>query len=154
MPGGPPWVQAPGAVPANRTGIPQPEDGARPGFFRRMGSAVADLVLTLGVMAGFVGAWGLAVSGVLHHDSMRMKLGAAASVLFTPLAIHRLTGRTGRPVLLVLGSVAATGVALHYLGPGTEHMVRLGGIFGMQVVASFVLSTVFPRPKPKPRLPF
>ncbi|HET6763054.1 MAG TPA: serine/threonine-protein kinase [Longimicrobiaceae bacterium] len=147
-------VGAAGAATQNRPAVVQPpqQPPAR-GMMRRVGGVLADLAITVGIMGGFVGAWALAVSGVLHHDQMRRWLGASASVFFTPLAIHRLTGRTGRPVLLVIGSAVGSGVALHYLGPGTEPMVRLGGIFGMQVVTSFVLSTVFPRPKPKIKLP-
>jgi serine/threonine protein kinase len=150
--GAPAWSTAPAQQTQNRPPMPQPEPPRPPGMMRRLGSALADLAITLGILGGFVGAWSLAVMGVLNHDVLRMKAGAGASVLFTPLAIQRLTGRSGRPVLLVVGSIAATVLALRYLGPDTDRMVRLGGIFGMQVVASFVLSTVFPRRKPRPGL--
>jgi hypothetical protein len=133
--------------------VAQPGDPPAPGVMRRLGRVLADLAITVGIMGGFVGAWALAVDGVLHHDHTRRWIGATLSVAFTPLAIHRLTGRTGRLWLLLVGSAAGSGVALHYLGPGTEPMVRLGGIFAMQVVTSFVLSTMFPRRKPKVKLP-
>ncbi|MDB4947934.1 MAG: hypothetical protein JWM27_583, partial [Gemmatimonadetes bacterium] len=155
-PAGPPipaWGLAPpGIAPANPTAVAQPPEPRTPTRMRRLGSAVLDLAVTMGLMGGFVGCWALAVSGVLHHDSMRTRLGAAASVLFTPLAIHRLTGRAGRPRLLLIGSVAASATALHFLA-GADTAVRLGGIFGMQVVTTFVLSSILPRPKPKFKLP-
>jgi serine/threonine protein kinase len=149
VPAVPMWGVAPPSAPASeRTGIPQPP--AEAGAIRRLGRALADFVATLAIMAGFVGCWVLAAEGVVHHDSLHVRLGAAASILFTPLAIHRLTGRTGRPKLLVFGAILATIVAMRLLD-GADTAVRLGGIFGMQVVMSFLLTTIFPRRKPKPK---
>jgi serine/threonine protein kinase len=147
----PAWGVAPPQAPSqNRTGIPQPQP-EQPGALRRLGRALADFTITLAIMAGFVGCWVLAAEGVVHHDSLHIRLGAAASILFSPLAIHRLTGRTGRPRLLVVGAIIATFVALKLLD-GADTAVRLGGIFGMQVVMSFLLTTIFPRKKAKPTL--
>jgi len=125
----------------------QPTVPRRPGAARRFFRALWDFTVTTAVMALFVGAWGLAVSGVMENERDRVYAGAAATVLFTPLAIHRLTGRRGRFGLALFGSVVATAAAVYYVGVGNDSdpAIILAAMFGLQVVASFVMTRVFRR---------
>jgi hypothetical protein len=131
----------------------QMQASPRPGAARRFFRALWDFVVTMVVMALFVGSWALAGSGVLEGERDRMYAGAAATVLFTPMAIHRLTGRRGRYSLALFGSIVATAAAVYYVGQGedvNEDIVLLA-MFGLQVVASFVM-TRFARRKAEPAL--
>jgi eukaryotic-like serine/threonine-protein kinase len=128
------------------------EDGIRTvprraGKGRRFFRALWDFVVTLVVMALFVGAWGLAASGVLEGERDRVYAGAAATVLFTPAAIHRLTGRRGRYGMALFGSIVATVAAVYYVGRGDDPdpAVVLAAMFGLQVAASFLMTRLFRR---------
>ncbi|HST60613.1 MAG TPA: protein kinase, partial [Longimicrobium sp.] len=131
----------------------QPTVPRRPGAARRFFRALWDFTVTTAVMALFVGAWALAGSGVLEGQMDRIYAGAAATVLFTPLAIHRLTGRRGRYGLALFGSIVATATAVYYVGRGenADPAIVLAAMFGMQVIASFVM-TRFARRRPAPQL--
>ncbi|HEX6910906.1 MAG TPA: serine/threonine-protein kinase [Longimicrobium sp.] len=131
----------------------QPTAPRRPGAARRFFRALWDFVVTLLVMALFVGAWGLAANGVLEGERDRVYVGAAATVLFTPMAIHRLTGRRGRYSLALFGSIVATVAAYYYVGQGEDPdpAIILAAMFGLQVVASFIM-TRFARRRPEPQL--
>jgi hypothetical protein len=63
-------------------------------------------------------------------------------VLFTPLAVHRLTGRRGRYGFVLFGSIIATATAVYYVGRDTDPAIILTAMFGMQVVTSFVMARV------------
>jgi hypothetical protein len=112
----------------------------RPGGFRRFLRGLWDLTVTTAVMALFVGAWALAGNGVLQGRTDQIYAGAAASVLFTPLAVHRLTGRRGRYGFVLFGSIIATATAVYYVGRDTDPAILLAAMFGMQVVTSFVMA--------------
>jgi eukaryotic-like serine/threonine-protein kinase len=107
-----------------------------------------EVTVTVAAMALFVGAWAMAVSGVLDGDSMRVYGGAAASVVFTPLAIHRLTGARGRYGAGLLGAGIATGAAVHYVGTAGDPAILLAAAFGLQVMVCFLLSVVTRRRLP------
>jgi eukaryotic-like serine/threonine-protein kinase len=127
----------------------------RPGTARRFFRALWDFTVTTAVMALFVGAWLLAGSGVMEGERDRILAGAAASVLFTPLAIHRLTGRRGRYGLALFGSIAASFAAVYYVGRDADPAIILLAMFGLQVVASFVMTRLFRRrPRPEPSVEF
>jgi hypothetical protein len=66
--------------------------------------------------------------------------GATASVLFTPLAVHRLTGGRGRYRFVLFGSILATATAVYYVGRDTDPAIILTAMFGMQVVTCFLMS--------------
>ena len=91
-------------------------------------------------MALFVGSWVLAGNGVVQGRMDHIYAGAAASVLFTPMAVHRLTGRRGRYGFTLFGSIVATATAVYYVGRDTDPAIVLAAIFGMQVVTSFVMA--------------
>jgi hypothetical protein len=134
--------------PAYAAAPAQPRTGTTGRFFR----ALWDFVVTMVVMALFVGSWALAGSGVLEGERDRVYAGAAGTVLFTPMAIHRLTGRRGRYSLALFGSIVATATAVYYLERGTDrdHAITLLAMFGLQVIASFVM-TRFGRRRPEPQ---
>jgi hypothetical protein len=134
---------APAAVPQPV----QPTVPRRPGATRRFFRALWDFIVTLVVMALFVGSWALAGNGVLEGERDRILVGAAATVLFTPMAIHRLTGRRGRYSLALFGSIVATFAAYYYVGQGDDPdpAIILAAMFGLQVVASFVMTRIFRR---------
>jgi eukaryotic-like serine/threonine-protein kinase len=117
---------------------------ARSGAVRRFFRAAWELTLTALAMALFVGAWALALSGVLEGDPTRTYGGAAASIAFTPWAVHRLTGR-GRYGPGLLGAGIATGAAVYYVGTDGDPAVLLAAIFGVQVLVCFLLSLLTPR---------
>ncbi|HEY0020210.1 MAG TPA: serine/threonine-protein kinase [Longimicrobium sp.] len=112
----------------------------RPGGVRRFFRGLWDLTVTTAVMALFVGAWVLAGNGVMQGRTDQIYAGAAASVLFTPLAVHRLTGRRGRYRFALFGSIIATATAVYYVGRDTDPAILLAAMFGMQVVTSFVMA--------------
>jgi hypothetical protein len=134
-------------VEAQQPGVPR-----RPGAGRRFFRALWDFTVTTVVMALFVGAWALAGSGVLEGELDRVYAGAAATVLFTPMAIHRLTGRRGRYGLALFGSIVATAAAVYYVGRGedADPAIILAAMFGLQVIASFVM-TRFARRRIEPQ---
>jgi hypothetical protein len=136
--------------------IPQAMQSAvprRPGTARRFFRALWDFVVTTLVMALFVGAWVLAGSGVMEGERDRVFAGAALTVLFTPMAIHRLTGRRGRYSLALFGSIVATAAAWYYVGRGEDPdpAIILAAMFGLQVIVSFVM-TRLSRRRPSPVL--
>jgi hypothetical protein len=107
---------------------------------RRFFRGLWNFTVTTAVMALFVGAWALAANGVMQGRKDQVYAGAAASVLFTPLAVHRLTGRRGRYGFVLFGSIIATATAVYYVGRDTDPAIILTAMFGMQVVTSFVMA--------------
>jgi serine/threonine protein kinase len=131
--------------------VPVPER-RQPGAMGRFFRALWDFSVTTVVVGLFVGSWALAASGVVDEDRARVLLGAVATVIFTPWAVHRLTGRRGRAGLGVLGSAAATGAAVRWVGLDADPAILLAATFGLQVVTCFFLSWLTRR-KPRVALP-
>ena len=127
-------------APAAASVGPVMEERRQPGVVRRFLRALWDFSVTAIVVGLLVGSWALAASGVLDEDRARFLGGAVATVLFTPWAVHRLTGRRGRAGLGVLGSAAATGATVRYVGLEADPAILLAATFGLQVVTCFVLS--------------
>jgi tRNA A-37 threonylcarbamoyl transferase component Bud32 len=127
---------------------PQPR---RPSAFRRFMRALWELTVTLTAIALFVGSWALAVYGVAEDRRRWLLAGVAATVLFTPFAMHRLSARRGRYGFAVFGALAATLVAWRVVGRGTgDPAIALGAVFGVQVLACFVMSWLTRRRLPDP----
>jgi serine/threonine protein kinase len=112
----------------------------RPGRVRRFFHALWDFTVTTASLLLFVAAWWVAASGVVEDDPRRIWAGAAASVLFTPFAVHRLTGRRGRYGMGVLGALLASGLAVYYVGMDADPAIGLAAVFGLQILTCFALS--------------
>lgn len=113
---------------------------ARPGFFRRAAAALWDFTVTTAIMGLFVASWALAGQGALDGQRKPAFAGMAAAILFTPLAIHRLTGRRGRLGMGIAASLVATGAGVYWMGLRTDPAITLAGVFGLQVTSSFVMA--------------
>jgi O-antigen/teichoic acid export membrane protein len=107
---------------------------------RRFARGLWHFILTCLALALFVGAWALASMGVTEEDTRLVYAGAAAAILFTPLAVHRLTGRRGRLAAGVAASMIATGAAVYYVGMDGDPAITLAAVFGIQVVTSFAMA--------------
>jgi hypothetical protein len=154
-------MQSPaGAVP--RTGVadgrapvpgfqPQPQPQRRAGAFRRFMHALWELTVTTTAIALFAGAWALAIYGVAEERRRWMQAGVAATVLFTPFAVHRLSTRRGRYGFAVFGALVATLVGWRVVGRGTDDpAIGLAAVFGLQVLACFLMSWLTRRREPDP----
>jgi serine/threonine protein kinase len=135
----PPEQQLPAAF-AQAQPVAAVEATRPPGTARRFFRGLWNFTVTTAVMALFVGAWALAANGIMQGRRDQVYAGAAASVLFTPLAVHRLTGRRGRYGFVLFGSIVATATAVYYLGRDTDPAIILTAMFGMQVVTSFLMA--------------
>jgi len=135
-----------------RTPVPAaPPQPRRPSAFRRFMRGLWELTVTLTSIALFVGAWALAIYGVAEGQRRYLLAGVAATVLFTPFAMHRLSSRRGRYGFAVFGALAATLVAWRVVGRGTgDPAIALGAVFGLQVLACFVMSWLTRRRIPDP----
>ncbi|HEY0026196.1 MAG TPA: protein kinase [Longimicrobium sp.] len=138
----PPAAYAPAASPP--AAYPPP----RPGVMRRFARGLWQFIITCTALALFVGAWALASMGVEAEDTRFVYAGAAAAILFTPLAVHRLSGRRGRLGVGVAACMLATGGAVYYVGMDSDPAITLAAVFGVQVVASFVTSRLTRRRRP------
>jgi hypothetical protein len=139
----PPYAAPVQATPAPAYAAGMPAEAVpqkRPGGVRRFFRGLWSFTVTTAVMALFVGAWVLAGNGVVQGRMDHLYAGAAASVLFTPLAVHRLTARRGRYGFTLFGSIIATATAVYYVGRDTDPAIVLAAMFGMQVVTSFVMA--------------
>jgi serine/threonine-protein kinase len=119
-----------------------------PGAMRRFARGLWQFILTCMALALFVGAWALASMGVEAEDTRFVYAGAAAAILFTPLAVHRLSGRRGRLGMGVAACMLATGGAVYCVGMDSDPAITLAAVFGVQVVASFVTSRLTRRRRP------
>ncbi|HEU4453836.1 MAG TPA: protein kinase [Longimicrobium sp.] len=125
--------------------IPQPKRSGRTrGFFR----ALWDLTVTAVSLTLFVGAWAVAIYGVAEDRDRLLYAGGLATLLMTPLAVHRLTGRRGRYSFGVVGSVLATLCAVRVVGLESDPAIGLAAVFGLQILACFLMSWLTKR---KPR---
>jgi serine/threonine protein kinase len=110
----------------------------RGGWLRRAANAVWNFVLTTTSVALFAGAWLLAINGLQEQDAERMYVGAVASVLLTPLAVHRLLGQRGSLRMALFASVVGSLAAVYFLAAGGDAVQRvLGAMFVAQVVLCF-----------------
>ncbi len=101
--------------------------------------AIWSFTVSLAVMALFVGSWALAAHGVMQSERELIAAGALASVLFTPMAMARLTG--GRYRAALLGSLAGSGLAMYLkMNQGAETGVALLAMFGFQVTLSWIFA--------------
>ncbi|CAN5843390.1 hypothetical protein BH23GEM8_BH23GEM8_14670 [soil metagenome] len=125
---GPPLAEsAPAAVPARRHH-----------WIRRAGAALWSFLLTAGATAFFAAAWIAAFTGIQNGDVHFVYGGAAASILATPVALHRLMGSRGSVGLVIFGSLAATLGCVYWLGQERMELV-LGAVFGVQIIASVTI---------------
>jgi hypothetical protein len=113
-------------------------------FFR----ALWDFTVTAVALTLFVGAWAVAIYGVAEGRDPLLYAGGAATLLMTPLAVHRLTGRRGRYGFGVAGSILATLCAVRVVGLETDPAIGLAAVFGLQILACFLMSWLTRR---KPR---
>jgi hypothetical protein len=119
-----------------------------PGVMRRFAQGLWQFIVTCTALALFVGAWALASMGVAAEDTRWVYAGAAAAILFTPLAVHRLSGRRGRLGMGVAACMLATGGAVYYVGMESDPAITLAAVFGVQVVASFITLRLTRRRRP------
>jgi serine/threonine protein kinase len=110
----------------------------RPGRLRRAVRAVTSFLLTTASLALFAGAWYLALVGAREGDLREVFAGAAASVLLTPLAVHRLTGCRGSYSFALLGSILASGATVYLVGPDHRIASTLAALLAVQLLVSFV----------------
>jgi serine/threonine protein kinase len=143
-----PYPQQPHAAAAAQPIVAAP---ARPGPVRRFLRAAWEFALTTGAVALFVAAWALSIQGLVEDRHRRFVAGAAAAVLFTPLAVHRLTGSRGRLSFSVVGSVVATLVAWRVVRRYGDPALVLAAVFGLQVLASLFMSWLTRRREPEPQ---
>ena len=142
---------APGYAPNGQAPAPGFAPPPRPGPFARFMRALWELTVTTTAIALFVASWALAISAVAEGRPRRLMAGVAATVLFTPFAVHRLTSRRGRFGFAVFGSLLATVVAWRVVGRGTgDTAIALAAVFGLQVLACFLMSWLTRRREPDP----
>ncbi|MFL5384905.1 MAG: serine/threonine-protein kinase [Longimicrobiaceae bacterium] len=151
----PPPAYGPPGAPAYAVSGQAPAPGyapqPRPGPFARFMRALWELTVTTTAIALFVASWALAVYAVAEGRPRRLMAGMAATVLFTPFAVHRLTSRRGRLGFAVFGSLVATLVGWRVVGRGTgDPAIALAAVFGLQVLACFLMSWLTRRREPDP----
>jgi len=142
-----------GAYPADgQTPVPGVEpQPRRAGPFRRFLGALWSFTVTCASIALFVASWALAIEGVADGRPRRLYAGVAATVLFTPFVVHRLSSRRGRYGFGVFGALGATLLAWRVVGRGTgDPAVALAAVFGLQVLACFLMSWLTRRREPRP----
>ena len=134
-------------------GAPQPAAMAAPprrGPVRRFMRSLWEFTLTSIAVGLFVASWALAIQGVVEDRQRRLLAGAAMTVFFTPLAVHRLTGSRGNLTFGLVGSIGATLLGWRIAGRGDgDPAIALAAVFGMQVLASFLMSWLTRRREPE-----
>jgi serine/threonine protein kinase len=122
----------------------------RRGPVRRFMHALWEFTLTTIAVGLFVASWALAIQGVVEDRQRRLLVGAAMTVFFTPLAVHRLTGSRGNLTFGLVGSIGATVLAWRIAGRGDgDPAIALAAVFGMQVLACFLMSWLTRRREPE-----
>jgi tRNA A-37 threonylcarbamoyl transferase component Bud32 len=121
----------------------------RDGWMRRAGRVTWNFAVTLVSFGLFAGSWLLAMTGAQDGELQRVFAGAAAGVVLTPLAIHRLTGRRGSYRFALFASIASSALAV-YLTRSERLEVILAALLGAQLVASFVACRLTRRPRETP----
>ncbi len=122
-----------------------PRQRTRDGWLRRAGRATWNFAITIGSLALFAGSWIVAITGASDANAERLYAGAIASVLLTPFAIHRITGRRGSFRFALFSSIAASGLAV-YLAQGQREVVMLAAVLSGQILASLAAIRLTRRP--------
>jgi tRNA A-37 threonylcarbamoyl transferase component Bud32 len=154
----PPRAQ-PAAAPAYAPqwqGAPPPQlhpapPQTRPSAFRRFLRAAWEFTLTSISVALFVGSWALSIYYVSEGRPRRLMAALALTVLFTPLAVHRLASRRGRYGFGVFGALVATVLAWRVVGRAGDPAIAVAAVFGLQVLACFLMSWLTRRRTPEPQ---
>jgi hypothetical protein len=145
----PPQQHAPAAHPQHAPQHPQYADAAMQaqppvrsnGPVKRFFRALWEFTVTTAAVAMFVGAWWVAVAGAVEDRRAWLYAGAAATVFCTPFALHRLTSRRGRLGFGIIASLGATALAWRLAGRGEiDPAIGLAALFGLQVIACFLMS--------------
>jgi serine/threonine protein kinase len=126
---------------ARSTAAPPTAPPLRPrdGWLRRTGRATWNFAVTLCSLALFAGSWMLAIAGAQDDNLRWIYGGAAASVVLTPLAIHRITGRRGSYRFTLFSSISASLLAV-YLTRGNRAVIMLAAVLAGQIIASLIAS--------------
>jgi hypothetical protein len=114
------------------------------GWLLRAGAAAWSFLLTAAATSVFAGSWFAAFLGISSGDVDLVYAGTAASVLATPLALHRLMGRRGLLGLGVFASLAATLTCVYWLGAGRMELV-LGAVFAAQLAVCIAVERLTAR---------
>ncbi|MBV9108531.1 MAG: protein kinase [Gemmatimonadetes bacterium] len=153
-----PVTPAPVANGAPMQGQPQPAAMPVPprrGPVGRFMRAAWEFTLTSIAVGLFVASWALAIQGVVEDRHRRLLAGAAMTVFFTPLAVHRLTGSRGNLTFGLVGSIGATLLGWRITGRGDgDPAIALAAVFGMQVLACFLMSWLTRRREPEHSAPY
>jgi tRNA A-37 threonylcarbamoyl transferase component Bud32 len=135
--------------PAPAMRIPAPAPAAPPvpekGWFRRAARAVWELGVTTAATVAFAGSWFFVTAGIQRDDMQGIYMGAAASVIATPWAIHRLLRRPGSYRFSLLCCVAGSAAAALLLRDQPIERI-LAAMFVVQVGLS-VLAERLTRPR-------
>lgn len=125
--------------PANRPAWREPYPRGTPrrgGPVVRFLHATGSFILTASSLAIFAAAWSLVVTGFGEGDLLRVYGGAAASVLATPLALHRVLRRRGSFRLAVFASIVGSAAAVVLLSGGESVEAVLATMFIAQLLLS------------------
>ena len=115
----------------------QSPEAATRGWVTRALRAVGSFLLTTAAIALFLAAWAGVVGGLRAGDLQMVYAAAVASVVCTPLAIHRVLRRRGSYRLALLGSIIGS-IASVYLLSGEEGMrAVLATMFISQILLSW-----------------
>lgn len=114
----------------------------RRGRFRRAVRAVWEFLLTLVAVALFVACWAAVGAGLEEGEVGIVYAAAAASVLFAPLAVHRVTGARGSYRFALLGSIVASAGAALLIHPVEELQLFLPLLFVLQLAVSWIVCRV------------
>jgi serine/threonine protein kinase len=123
-------------APAPVQGSHPPVPVRRSGWIARSARAVVDFVLTGGSLALFTAAWFGVVSGLQSGDLDLVYGGALASVVLTPLALHRVLRRRGSFRLALFGSIIGSVASVYLLARDGEIGAVLATMFMAQVLLS------------------
>lgn len=134
----------------------QAPEAAPRGWLGRALRALGSFLLTTAALALFVASWAGVVAGLRAGDLEMVYAAAVASVVCTPLAIHRVLRRRGSYRLALLGSIIGS-IASVYLLSGEEGMrAVLATMFISQILLSWGAELLSRRDDPSAavQLPF
>lgn len=124
-------------VPAVQQAAASDVQPRRVGWARRAARALASFVLTTGALALFGAAWFAVIEGLSTGDLPVVYAGAAASVICTPLALHRVIRRRGSLRLALLGSIIGSIAAIYLLSGEGEIQAVVATMFLSQLLLSW-----------------
>jgi tRNA A-37 threonylcarbamoyl transferase component Bud32 len=123
-----------GRPPASAGFPAHPEPPRRGGPVVRFLHAAGSFILTASSLAIFAAAWSLVITGFGEGDLLRVYGGAAASVVATPLALHRVLRRRGSFRLAVFASIVGSAAAVVLLSGGESVEAVLATMFIAQLL--------------------